>query len=571
MEDEKNGKNISANEPSADQSGADNAGEEGMKMEELLGPEVKLEEGKVINVKVVAVTPDGLVVDLGVKSDGLVPKIEFENNPGALAEITPGTTIPVIITSFQSEDGHLPVSWKKAREKDAWVKINAASKTNQPIEGIIRKQNKGGFLVDIGIEAFLPSSQVDTHFSKNADKYIGKKFQFLITEMNPEKRNIVLSRRKLLETENKLKREKALAGIKEGDIKEGTVTGITGFGAFVDIGGIEGLLHIGDISWQHIKKVETLLKTGQKVQVQILKIDPLAGKISLGMKQLIERPWNKAVEKYPVGTVVKGKITSITTFGAFVELEPGIEGLLHSSEVSWDEKKDDLKKKLSVGQVIEPKVIALDPEKEKLSLSLKRMQANPWEEASKKYPAGTKVKGVVSHLTPFGAFVKLPEGIEGLIHVADMSWTKKVNHPKDFVKVGQEVESVVVEINPQNEKISLSLKQVTQDPYKKYKAGTVVTGPVKRILDFGAFVELEAGIEALVRVSEISPQKIESASAVLKVGQIVEAKVIKSDPSERKIDISIKKLDHDREKELVKKYSGKQERQTLGDLLEEEE
>jgi small subunit ribosomal protein S1 len=563
MEDVKNGQNIS---------GEENAGEEGMSMEQLLGPEVRHEEGKIINVKVVAVTADGVVVDLGLKSDGLVPKIEFENSPEALSEMAPGVSIPVIITSFKAEEGRLPVSWKRAKEKDAWIKINAASKANQPIEGIIRKQNKGGYLVDIGIDAFLPSSQVDTHFSKNADNYIGKKFQFLITEMNLEKRNIVLSRRKLLEAENKVKKNKALAEIKEGDVIEGTVTGLTGFGAFVDIGGIEGLLHIGDISWQHIKKVETVLKTGQKVQVQILKIDPVAGKVSLGMKQLIERPWNKAVEKYPAGTVVKGKITSITTFGVFVELEPGIEGLMHLTEISWDDKKEDLKKKFAIGQVIEPKVIALDPEKEKLSLSLKRMQANPWEEAAKKYPAGTKIKGVVSHLAPFGAFVKLPEGgLEGLIHVSDMSWTKKVNHPKDFVKAGEELECVVMEINPQNEKISLSLKQATQDPYKKYKPGTIVTGPVQRIMDFGAFVELEPGIEALVRVSEISPQKVESAAAVLKVGQIVEAKVLKSDPVERKIDISIKKLEHDREKELVKKYSGKQERQTLGDLLQEEE
>lgn len=562
MDEVKNASNIPDGEVS---------GEEGMKMEDLLGAEVKLEEGKVIKVKVVAVTDDGVVVDLGMKSDGLVPKAEFEHSPELLAEITPGSEIAVIISSFRTEDGHMPVSWKRAREKDAWEKINTAHKANQPIEGIIRRQNKGGYLVDIGLEAFLPASQADTHFSKNADKYIGKKFEFLITEINREKRNIVLSRRKLMDTEKTAKKEKLMAGIKEGDVIEGTVTSITGFGAFVDIGGIDGLLHIGDISWQHIKKVDTVVKTGQKVQVQVLKVDTQAGKVSLGMKQLSERPWNKAVEKYPVGSIVKGKITSITAFGAFVELEPGVEGLLHSSEMSWGSKKDDVKKQLAVGQEIEPKVIALDPEKEKLSLSLKRMQANPWEEASKNYPAGTKIKAVVSHLTPFGAFVKLPEGIEGLIHVADMSWTRKVNHPKDFVKIGQEVECVVVEINPQNEKVSLSLKAVTQDPFKKYRAGTVVTGTVKRIVDFGAFIELEPGLEALVRLSEIAPKRIESASEVLKLGQTVEAKVIKSDPSERKIDISIKKLEHDREKELVKKYTGKEERPTLGDMLEIDE
>ena len=315
MEDEKS----TVNTPNGD-----NAGEDGMKMEELLGPEVKLEEGKVITARVIAVTDDGVVVDLGVKSDGLVPKIEFENDKEALAEIVPGSMIPVIIQNLRSEDGHMPVSWKKAREKDAWENINNAAKNNQPIEGVIRKKNKGGFSVDIGIEAFLPASQVDTHFAKNTDKYMGKKYQFAITEVNQEKRNVVLSRRKLLEAEQRAKKEKVLSVIKEGEIVEGTVTSVTGFGAFVDLGGIDGLLHIGDISWQHINKVDEVVKTGQKVQVQILKIDKQTNKISLGMKQLSERPWNKAVQKYPVGTIVKGKVTSITSFCVFVELEPAI-------------------------------------------------------------------------------------------------------------------------------------------------------------------------------------------------------------------------------------------------------
>jgi len=562
MEDTKNVQNIT---------GGENAGDEGMKMEELLGPEIKLEEGKVIMARVIAVIADGVVVDLGVKSDGLIPKLEFEGNPDALKEIVPGSVIPVTITSLRSEDGHLSVSWKKAREKDAWERITAASRSNTPIEGVIRRTNKGGFYVDIGIDAFLPASQVDTHFSKNTDKYLGKKFLFAITEVNQEKRNVVVSRRRLLEAEHKEKKEKILSSIKEGDVLEGTVKSVTGFGAFVDIGGVEGLLHIGDISWHHIKKVDEAVKTGQKVQVQILRIDPQSNKISLGMKQLSERPWNKAVEKYPVGTIVKGKITSVTNFGAFVELEPGIEGLLHVSEVSWDDKKEDIRKKFIVGQEVEPKVIALDPEKEKLSLSLKRMQSNPWEEANKKYPAGTKIKCVVTSFAPFGAFVRLPEGIEGLIHLTDMSWTKKVNYAKDFVKIGQELECSVVEINPETEKISLSLKHVTQDPFTKYRAGTVVTGIVKRIVDFGAFVELEPGIEALVRVSEIAPKKLESAAEALKIGQSIEAKVIKSEARDRKIDISIRKLDHDREKELVKKYAGNKDRPTLGEVLEIDE
>jgi small subunit ribosomal protein S1 len=317
--------------------------------------------------------------------------------------------------------------------------------------------------------------------------------------------------------------------------------------------------------------VDEVLKIGQQVKVQVLKIQPDKQKISLGMKQITERPWDKAPEKYPVGSTVKGKITSITDFGIFVELEPGIEGLLHVSEIYWTETKESLKKQFSVGEEIETRVLAVDPEKQKLSLSLKRLQANPWEDLQSKYPAGSRVKGTITHLTPFGAFVKLAEGVEGLLHVSDISWTRKVRHPKDVFKPGEEVEAVVLEINPQNEKISLSTKHLQEDPYQKYRPGKVVTGVVKRIVDFGAFVELEPGVEALVRASEIGPHKVESVAEALKVDQPVEAKVIKSDPKERKIDISIKKLEHDRERELVKKYVNKQDRPTLGQILEEDE
>lgn len=545
--------------------------EETMKMEELLGPEVKVEEGKIVKARVIGENAEGVLVDLGLKSEGMIPKSELEGTPYA-SGIAEGTEIPVEIVRLQTENGHPLVSFRRVREREAWEKLAQVFESGQPIEGTIARKIKGGFIVDIGLDAFLPVSQLDLRFVKNTDPYLGKRYTFLVTEMNRGQRNVVLSRRKLLEVDQKAKREKTMATLAEGQVVEGVVTGITSFGAFIDIGGIEGLLHIGDIAWHHINKVEDVLKTGQKLSVQVLKIDREKDKISLGLKQITERPWNKAVEKYPVGSTVKGTITSITDFGMFVEVEPGIEGLLHVSEVSWEDRKEGVLKGFQKGQVIEPKIIALDPEKEKLSLSLKRTQMNPWEEAKQHYSAGTKVKGTITHLTPFGAFVKLPEGVEGLIHVSDMSWTKKVRHPQDVVQVGQEVEVVVLEVNPQQEKISLSLKHSSQDPYRKFKSGAVVTGVVKRIMDFGAFVELEPGIEALVRVSEIAPRRIESPSEVLQIGQTVEAKVIKSEPRERKIDISIKRLEHDREKELVRKYANNQdERPTLGDVLESDE
>ncbi|MBN1822947.1 MAG: 30S ribosomal protein S1 [Endomicrobiales bacterium] len=551
------GQNIKAEE---------SASEEKMTMEELLGPEVKLERGAVMKARVISQTADGVLVDLGIKSEGLIPKADFSSE-SKFREMAPGTEVQVVVINTRTESGHPEVSWRQIAERESWDRLLLSFNDKTPVEGEIKKQIKGGFIVDAGVDAFLPMSQLDLHFTKNTEKYLGKKLQFLVTEYNRREKNIVLSRRKLLETEKSIKREKTLSSIHEGQIIEGTVKSITGFGAFVDIGGMDGLLHIGDLAWHKVRKVDDVLKTGQKVQVQVLKIDKEKGKISLGIKQMSERPWNKAVDKYPVGSLVKGKVTSVTKFGVFVEVEPSIEGLLHVSELTWDEDKDAVMKSFKPGAEVEAKIYALDPEKEKLSLSLKRLTPNPWEEANKKYPAGTRLKVTITKLVPFGAFAKLGEGVEGLIHVQDMSWTKKIRHPKDVVQPGQEVDAVVVEINPENEKISLSLKHVTEDPFRKYRGGKVVKGVVRRLADFGAFVELEPGVEALVRVSEIAPKRIESPKDALKIGQEIEAKVIKSDPSERKIDISIKKLDHDREKELVKKYSGAKDNPTLGEIL----
>src|SRR3989339_148721 len=546
--------------------------DEETKMDDLLQPQgaAGVREGAVVTAMVVAETADGFLVDIGLKSEGLIPVGELDGER-AREELAVGKQVQVLVQQLHSEKGHPVVSWRQARERSVWETVGVSFKNATPVEGMIRKKIKGGFTVDIGVDAFLPASQLELRMPQDMNKYIGQKFQFLITEANRGQRNVVLSRRKILEVGQKELRGKLFATLADGQEFEGTVSGITDFGAFVDIGGVDGLLHIGDIAWYRLKKVSDVLSVGQKVKVKVLKIDREKEKISLGMKQLAARPWDSMDERYQAGSIVAGKITSVTDFGAFVELEPGLEGLLHCSEVSWTERDQSFKKHFKPGQEIEVKIIAIDKQKEKISLSLKQLQANPWEEVKLRYPSGTRLKGVVTHLTPFGAFVKLAEGMEGLIHVADMSWTKKIRHPQDVLQVGQEVEAIVMDVNPDDEKISLSLKHLSDDPYRRYRTGAIVSGVVKRIVEFGAFIELEPNVEALVRISEMSAQRVENVSDVLAIGQQVEAKVIKCDPQERKIDVSIKKLEHERERELLKKYVNKAERPTLGQLLEEEE
>ncbi|MCB4791408.1 MAG: 30S ribosomal protein S1 [Elusimicrobia bacterium] len=546
--------------------------EEDVKMEELMGDQIIIEEGKIVKVKIVGKNAEGVLVDLGVKSEAPISKSEFGSQE-KYDEINVGMEIPVYIVRLHSREGSPVVSYKQAREIYAWEKIKASFASSSPIEGVIVRKIKGGFIVDTGIDAFLPFSQLEIYRVKDFNAYLGIKMKFLITDMDKDKNNLVLSRRKLLELEQNESKKRVLENIYENQVIDGVVTRITDFGAFVDIGGMEGLLHIGDIAWHRLNKVGDKLSVRQSIKVKVLKIE--GGRVSLGMKQLIPTPWEKAGEKYPKGSIVKGKVISITEFGVFIEIEPGLEGLLHVSEISWSEQKSDVLKKFKAGQELDVKVIDIDTVSEKLSLSVKKLKSNPWEEAKTKFPKGTKVKGTVTNITPFGAFVKIADGMEGLIHIGEMSWTKKVNHPKDVLKTGQEIESVVLDINPIEEKISLSLRHLEGNPFEKYSTGKVVTGKVKRITDFGAFIELEPGIDALLRASEIIPKKMESAkraniSDFLKVGQEIEAKIVKSDLKERKIDISTKKLEREREKELLKKYTNKESRPTLGDVLEEE-
>jgi len=525
-----------------------------------------LSVGKEIEVTIVSESEDGFLADLGLKSEGLIPKKEFEEG-NIPKELAAGKTVKVKVVNLK---GQPILSYKAVAEKEKWNDIEKHINEGKHVHGTILKTVKGGFIVDLGVNAFLPISQVDSVFVKDPEKYVGKSYEFAVTEFDKRAGRVVVSRRKILDNEKAAKKESLLKSIAEGQILDGTVSRITTFGAFVDLGGVDGLLHIGEIAWYKIKKVEDLLKVGQTIRVQITKISP-DGKISLSMKSLSANPWDSAAEKFPEGLVLKGKVISVTDFGAFVELESGVEGLLHSSEYSWNDSEAEFKKNVKKGQEIEVKIINVDAANKKISLSVKKIGSNPWDDAYRHYAPGTKVKGVVGNLMPFGAFVKLSEGIEGLVHISDFSWTKKANRPEDFVKKGDEVEVVVLEVNPKTEKISLSIKHVRQDPYKKYKTGTVIKGKIVRTADFGAFMEIEPGVEALIKNSEASSVDADKNQSVLKEGEEVEAKVIKADAKERKIEASVKKLEFDREKELVKKYANSDDKPTLGEILVEDE
>ncbi|MCL2484689.1 MAG: S1 RNA-binding domain-containing protein [Endomicrobia bacterium] len=528
-----------------------------------------LSVGKELEVTIIEENADGFMVDLGIKSEGLIPKKEYEEGK-VPAELKVGNKVKVKVVNLH---GQPVLSYREVVEKAKWDNVEKAFKESKHVNGTVTKAVKGGLMVDIGVNAFLHISQIDTHFVKDTEKYVGKSYEFAIIEFDRRDKKVVVSRKKILEDERLTKRNAVLNSIAEGQILDGTVARITDFGAFIDLGGMDGLLHIGELAWHKVKKVDEILHKGQTVRVQVAKVDKAAGKISLSMKNLAANPWDSAAERFPVGLIMKGVVTSVMDYGAFVELEPGVEGLLHASEYAWNDSEGEFKRNVKKGMELEVKIVEVDKEGKKISLSVKKMQTNPWDEAYRHYVPGTKVKGVVQNIMPFGAFVKLPEGIEGLVHISDFSWTSRVKRPEDVVKKGQEVDVMILEVNPQNEKISLSIKHTQPDPSKKYKVGTVVTGKVVRVAEFGAFMELEPGIEALIKnneASSIKPADRNQPQQILKEGDEVEAKIVKNDFRERKIEASIKKLEFDREKELVKKYANNDDKPTLGQILSEE-
>lgn len=541
--------------------------DESVSMADLLEQDTQsvVSKGQILDVVIVAETDDAFMVDLGMKSEGIISKSEFENNE-IPQELKVGATVKVFV---KNATGRIQLSYREVLEKQAWDKVEEIYKSKQTIKGTITKAIKGGFIVDVGVNAFLHISQVDINFVKDAEKYIGKNFEFAITEFNRYDKKMSLSRRKILEDEKAAKKAQMFASLAEGQITDGTVKKIIVSGAFIDLGGVDAFLHIGELAWYKVKKVEDILHVGQIVRVQISKIDKEQEKISVSMKQLIVNPWDSAGEKYVVGLITKGTVTSIMPYGAFVELEKGVEGLLATNEYAWNDAEHLFKKEVKEGQEIEVKIVNCDKEAKKIALSVKQMKPNPWEETARHYVPGTKVKGIVKNITPFGAFVKLPEGVEGLIHISDFSWLKNVKYPSDVLKKNQEIEVVVLSVNTQTEKIALSLKHLTQDPYKKYKTGTIIKGKVVRTEEFGVFVEVEPNIEVLIKRTELSYEN--KIGELPKEGEELEAKIVKADLKERKLEASVKKFEKAQEKELIKQFSSNDEKPTLGDILQEEE
>ena len=535
-----------------------------------------LEEGQILRGTVIDITPDHVTVDVGYKSEGQIPMQEFLKRDRKL-DVKIGDRIDVLLEKKESEEGLLTLSKEKADKITIWRDISRSCREGEVLEGEIVGKVKGGLSVDIGrILAFLPGSQIDLKPIRNLDALIGQRMKFKVIKFNRKRNNIVLSRRVLLDEERKRLREETLKNLKEGDVIEGTVKNLTDYGAFIDLGGMDGLLHITDVSWGRIGHPSEKLSVGDRIKVKILHFDQEKEKVSLGLKQALPDPWESVPQRYRAGSRTKGKVVNVTDYGVFVELEEGVEGLVHISELTWSKKTKHPSKIVHIGDTIEVMVLDCDPAKRRISLGMKQIEPNPWALIEEKYPVGTKVVGRVKTVTDFGVFIGFDEGVDGLVHVSEMSWTKKIKHPGELYKKGQEVEAVVLNIDRKNERFSLGIKQLTPDPWKdvarRYRKGEVVAGKVTNVTDFGAFVELEEGIEGLVHVSEISREKVEKPSDVLKVGDALSAVVLHIDPHDRRIGLSIKLLKEKAEKAEIEKYISGQgsTSPSLGELIQEE-
>jgi len=504
-------------------------------------------EGEVFNGQIISISGDYVMVDIGYKQEGLVSIKEFQNFDGSL-KIKEGDEIEVYLEKFESTMGNLILSKDKAEILKAWDKISDACERGLPVEGTVIAKVKGGLSVDIGVKAFLPGSQIDLRPTRYLDKYIGKTMQFKVIKFNKKRGNIVLSRRAILQEERGKLRHEILSQIQEGMIVKGIVKNITDYGAFIDLGGIDGLLHITDMSWGRVKHPSNLLNIGDEIEVKILKFDADKERVSLGLKQVQPNPWEKAKEKYQPGSKVKGEIVSVKDYGIFIELDDGIEGLIHVSEMSWTNKIKNPTKHFNVGETLEAQVLDVDVENKRISLGLKQLQPNPWDDLEKSYPVGKKVKGKVKSVVDFGIFLDLGEEVDALIHVSDLSWTKKSINPNDEYKVGQELEAMVLTVDKENQKFCLGIKQLEEDPWKKIEerlpVGTVIEAEVVRVTDFGAFVELETGIEGLIHISEMSEDRVEKPSDVVKKGDRPKAMVISLDKDAKKIALSMKAVGH---------------------------
>jgi len=507
-------------------------------------------EGDIVSAKVLEVNQKSVIVDLGLKAEGIIPREEFLN------DVLPGQEILVFVKKKETSDGHPLVSYRHAQMVKTWEKLYSIFRSNSCLEVKILRKVRDGLIVDLeldtfNLQAFLPVMEINGTYGRWHKFKIGEKINVKIIELNQKKKNIIVSQKKFIDD--------FLLTLREGEIVNGKITRITSFGAFVSLDssvlhGVEGLLHISDISWGKVEKIENFIKVGDEIKVKILKIDCKENRISLGLKQLVPCPWEKIETRYKVNSTVRGKVSSVTKFGAFVELEPGVEGLAHVSELCWGSVPKHPEEVVKIGESLDFYVLSVDREKEKISLSLKKTKPNPWEELKIKYPPGTKISGIVTGLTPFGAFVRLPEGIEGLIHISDLSWTKRIHHPQEILKIDEKIETLVLEVIPEKEKIVLGLKQLTSDPYQKYQVGMNLQAKITRINDLGLYLELEPEIEGIVHMSEIPLPKGKNLKEVYKVSSNIHAKIIRVSPENKKIILSIKRYEKEKEWQEMSKY-----------------
>ena len=506
----------------------------------------ELREGSIVTGTIQEIRPQVVLVDIGYKSEGAISISEFEDE-----EIEVGDQIEVLLERLENDEGIVVLSKEKAAHKQNWDKIVGVYRDGGLVKGKVKSVVKGGLMVNVGVEAFLPGSQVDIIPPRDLNGYVGKVYEFKIVKVNDDRKNIVLSRREVIEAERADQRQRFLETVKEGDKVEGIVKNITDFGAFVDLRGMDGLLHITDMSWGRVNHPSEMLHIGQSLEVVILEVDREKERVSLGLKQMTDNPWADIERKYPINSHVKGRVTKLLPYGAFVELEKGVEGLVHVSELSWVKRITRPSDVLKLDQEIEAVVLSISVKEQKISLGVRQLEDNPWADIESRFPIGTVIKGQVRNLTPYGAFVGLEEGIDGMIHVSDMSWTRKINHPSEVLKKGDEVEAIVLEIKKEDQRVSLGIKQLESDPWEsindRFKVGDMVTGQVAKIASFGAFVNLDGDIDGLIHISQLSEDHVERVKDVIKVGDEITARVIKVDSIERRIGLSIKAVNYDTE------------------------
>jgi small subunit ribosomal protein S1 len=532
--------------------------------------------GDVLTGTVLLITRDNVIIDINYKCEGQVPLAEFLDHEGNIA-VKEGDEVDVYFEGTETDNGTVMLSHAKAEKFKIWRELERAFQQETPVEGVILGKVKGGLQVDIGVPAFLPGSHVDLRPARNLDRYVGQRGRFQILKFNRARGNVVVSRRSVIERERASLKEQTLKVLEEGVILEGTVKNITDYGAFVDLGGIDGLLHITDMAWGRLQRPSEVVKVGDKVKVVVLKYDPSRERVSLGMKQIMPDPWTKAAESYPVGARFRGKVVSVTDYGAFVELEKGVEGLIHVSEMTWSKRAVHPSKVVNVGDYVEVQVLGVDEGNRRISLGLKQTEPNPWQALVERHPVGSQVDGKVKSITDFGVFVEIEPGIDGLVHISDLSWTKKIRHPSELYQKGDQVEAVVLGIEVEHERVSLGIKQLTQDPWdtvaQRYPLNTRVTGTVSSVADFGVFVEIEEGIEGLIHISQLSNERVDKPSSLYKIGDKVEALIVQVDTRERRIGLSIKALRQHEEREEMQAYLRRERegaRFSMEDILNEE-